>query len=332
MKVNSLVSVIVPVYNVQKYIGKCITSIQDQTYKNIEIIIINDGSLDNSVEIINECAANDNRIKIIHIDNNGVSNARNIGINTAVGEYVTFIDADDFIDSNFIEYMLSIVRVSKADFVLSRKCNVFPGPNKTEEVDKIEIITGEKIAVDFISPGGITIGCWNKMYKRDLLIKNNVSFPVNFFMGEGLNFIIQVAHISKTVGVGNKKVYNYRRDNPNSATTVKSVEKFINANKALMNIKNKYDFESEEYNHGLLCHSLHISLNILTLITESRSLDNYKEDYFNHLSFIRKNIFVIIKSSFSNKLKIKFLTYSFSPKASYYLFLCYKKIKASLHS
>lgn len=98
-----LISIVVPVYNAEKYIVKCMDSLINQTYGNIEIIVINDGSKDRTKNILDKYALNDKRIKIIHKENTGVSDTRNIGINISTGEYVCFVDADDWLDSDYIE-------------------------------------------------------------------------------------------------------------------------------------------------------------------------------------------------------------------------------------
>lgn len=103
----NLISVIVPVFNAEKQIERCIKSIQNQTYTNIEIIIINDGSTDKSIDIINKCIHDDNRVKVFDIVNQGVSAARNLGIKVASGEYFCFIDADDYVDECLIEKIIN---------------------------------------------------------------------------------------------------------------------------------------------------------------------------------------------------------------------------------
>ena len=112
---NPLVSVIIPIYNVEKYINKTINSVINQTYKNLEIILVNDGATDNSLEICKKYNEIDSRIMIIEKENGGLSSARNAGLDVAKGEYISLIDGDDFIESHFIEYLLSLIIKSEAD-------------------------------------------------------------------------------------------------------------------------------------------------------------------------------------------------------------------------
>ena len=103
-----LISIIVPIYRVEEYLDKCLSSIINQTYKNLEIILVNDGSDDNSIKIAKKYAKKDERIKIIEEDNKGLSCARNTGINASTGKYITFVDSDDFIEENYIEVLYKI--------------------------------------------------------------------------------------------------------------------------------------------------------------------------------------------------------------------------------
>ena len=110
---NIKISIIIPVYNSAKYLRKCLNSIINQTFDNIEIICINDGSTDNSLSIINEYAKIDSRIKVYTIENKGVSAARNYGILVATGEYIGFVDSDDYIDLNYYEEMMKQIKEEK---------------------------------------------------------------------------------------------------------------------------------------------------------------------------------------------------------------------------
>lgn len=117
---EDLISVIVPVYKVEKYINKCVDSIINQTYTNLEIILVDDGSPDNCGNICDEYAKKDNRIKVVHKENAGVSSARNIGLEKSSGKYITFIDADDYVEKNYCEELLNILKIENADCVACR--------------------------------------------------------------------------------------------------------------------------------------------------------------------------------------------------------------------
>ena len=114
-----MISAIVPAYNVEKYLERCVNSILIQTYENFEIILVDDGSKDQSVEICDKFAQEDNRIKVIHKENGGLSSARNAGMKIAEGKYIVFIDSDDDIEPNMFELMLQAAEENKADFVMT---------------------------------------------------------------------------------------------------------------------------------------------------------------------------------------------------------------------
>ena len=116
---NIMISAIVPAYNVEKYLERCVNSILIQTYENFEIILVDDGSKDQSVEICDKFAQEDNRIKVIHKENGGLSSARNAGMKIAEGKYIVFIDSDDDIEPNMFELMLQAAEENKADFVMT---------------------------------------------------------------------------------------------------------------------------------------------------------------------------------------------------------------------
>lgn len=130
----NLISVIIPVYNGEKYIKRCINSLINQTYKNIEIIIINDGSKDNSINIIKEISEKDKRIIIIDKENQGVSIARNAGIEKASGDYIMFVDVDDWVKTNMIEQMYKVIKKENVDIV---KCNSINEFNNKATENKI---------------------------------------------------------------------------------------------------------------------------------------------------------------------------------------------------
>ena len=122
MKNNDLISVIIPIYNVEKFLSFCIDSIVNQTYKNLEIILVDDGSTDNSGKICDEYALKDNRIKVMHKQNGGVSSARNVGLNIAKGKYIGFVDSDDYVENDMFEILHNLIIKNNVDISC---CNKF---------------------------------------------------------------------------------------------------------------------------------------------------------------------------------------------------------------
>ena len=309
-----LISIVVPVYNVEKYISQCIASILQQSYSNFELILINDGSTDQSGKIADMLASDDARIQVVHSENKGVSAARNLGIELSKGEYLVFVDSDDYLHSEYLAYMLEIAEKTQANFVMSKNCMRFPS-NKTqiEAAETIEIYSPEKAASELLFPGRIEIGCWNKMFQRAFIVQNNITFPQTFYMGEGLNFIIQAAEKSNGVGVGNRVVYYYRKDNPNSATTVLNISKYINAIAAIDNISNTTSLHSSEFLNTLKLHRNLTAFSALNAMLYMKSQQKFQNEYQEYLSIIRKNIFNILKEDLSLSLKIRMCLYCINP-------------------
>lgn len=218
---NCLVSVIVPVYNVGNYVSKCIQSIREQTYSNLEIILVDDGSTDNSGVICDEYEKKDIRIKVIHKKNAGVSAARNTGIDRCTGDYICFVDGDDYVMPDYVGYMLEQIIRNEADIALTTKMY---GNFDEKQVsnDEIEVWTSED-AVEAILCYQVPIGCYCKLFKADFL--EEIRFIPEIFIGEGFNFNVEAFQKADKIVAGKKKIYYYRRDNPTSAMTKFSIRK-----------------------------------------------------------------------------------------------------------
>ena len=192
------VSVIVPVYNSEKYIEKCLNSIIEQTYKDFELIVINDGSKDNSLEIL-EKYKNDfpKVITLINQENIGVSKTRNNAIKMAKGKYVMFIDNDDFIDKDYIETFINEAEKEDYDVVLGG----YRRPNeKGEIIKKLKLPQEEWAKFMIFAP-------WARIYKKEYLLKNDIEF-LSVNIGEDVYFNIQAMMISKKIKIIDYIGYN----------------------------------------------------------------------------------------------------------------------------
>jgi glycosyltransferase involved in cell wall biosynthesis len=182
---EKLVSIIIPVYNAEKYISRCLDSIINQSYKNIQIIVIDDGSTDNGVLILDKYKEDDNRISVYRTENRGVSYARNLGIEKAKGEYFVFVDADDFVQKDMIEKMYYRLLSDGSDICV---CNVWrtngdkskiQSNRKDEQIVLFNSIEKEEYMITFLLRQVHAYCVWNKMYKRSLIDKNNIRFAAN---------------------------------------------------------------------------------------------------------------------------------------------------------
>ena len=162
------VSVIIPVYNVETYISKCISSVIEQSYKNIEIILIDDGSKDSSGKILDEYEKGDDRITVIHQKNKGVSAARNRGLELASGDYVVFVDGDDWVDSNYVSYFVELLQNHECEIGMNVN-NYTAISNKSS--DNTYKISSEK-AMEWLYLDKIFVAVWNKIYDMQFLKRN----------------------------------------------------------------------------------------------------------------------------------------------------------------
>ena len=261
MENRPLVSVVVPTYNFGKYISKCVDSILKQSYDNIEIIIVNDGSTDDTKNILEELRKGNANIKVINKANEGVSTARNIGLEIASGEYIIFVDGDDYLSEDAVEYLVGLVDKPKADFGLSKNCFMREGEYQVVS-DNIKELGPQDATTLLLSPA-LIVGCWNKIYRKSVLDKYSIRFNPELFYGEGLRFINQMAMISNKVVVGERKVYFYRRNNYSSATSAFNIEKFKNGLKSIeligddlnpswLNAKKMWDWHKCQFYMGIV--------------------------------------------------------------------------------
>lgn len=284
---NPKVSVIIPAYNVGSYIEKCINSILLQTYSNLELIVVNDGSTDATPQIVNAIAARDHRLVPIHKKNGGVSTARNSGLDVCTGEYVVFVDGDDYLAPDYVEYMLGLVKQTGAEFCLSRNSFTHKGEAQVQE-DHIETLTPEDATALLLSPA-IIVGCWNKIYKRTLLLENNLRFSSELFYGEGLSFITTAAQLTNAVGVGCRKVYYYRRNNVASATTKFDIEKLYNGEKSLDVIEANLSISSPKIDAMLFLHRSIFALGALVRLLAHNVKNQHKDDYKRWKHFVNRS-------------------------------------------
>lgn len=175
MEKKTVISVIVPVYNVENYLKKCINSIINQTFKNLEIILVDDGSSDRSGDICDEYCKLDKRIKVIHKKNGGLSSARNIGIDNATGTYISFIDSDDWIEENLYEHCISLFRekVDIINFGIQR--NYSDGSFSDKKSDEYKLLNNKEAVISLNTFRNVDVSSCNKIYRRSLF--NKIRFP-----------------------------------------------------------------------------------------------------------------------------------------------------------
>lgn len=204
------VSVIVPIYNVEKYLRKCLDTIINQTQKNIEIICINDGSTDDSYKILEEYAKLDKRIVIINQENLGLSVARNVGISKSHGEFIGFIDSDDWIDLNYFEALYNVAKKHNADiaccgFLRAYSASKFKKRMNIVSEAVFELANEKFRATD--TPRRSYV--FNKIYKREVIEKHKLQFPPGVYF-EDTHFMVRALYFSKKLVTTPDTLYYYR--------------------------------------------------------------------------------------------------------------------------
>lgn len=275
---NILVSIIVPVYNGEKYIKNCIDRIKEQTYKNIELIIINDGSTDNTEEIIKKYNFNNLKHIIINKKNSGVSDSRNLGIKKSTGKYITFLDVDDELTSDAISYYMRIITVNKCDAVRGNYVLKYKDKfkrNKEKNKEKLYAqFEMKNLRLNLYRGNFNGFGCLF-FIKRKLLIDNNIYFPKEMSFMEDFVFISNLFKYAKSVFFSSKIMYLYIQNNDSASHST-------NIDKRLCNIDYKYKntieyIRSNNFSKETICDILNQNIYIL-LKTQYYIINNYKID------------------------------------------------------
>ena len=299
------VSIIVAIYKSENFLKKCIESIINQTYSNLEIILVDDGSPDNSGCICDEYAKKDNRITVIHKENGGTCEARNVGLQKVTGDYIVIVDGDDWLSLDYVEYMMKILKDTKADMAMTDCIFTTRDQNQVKN-DTIEIWSPEKATAALIYPI-IPIGPWNKIYSTSLIKTNNITFSVPW-SGEGLYFTTTAAQYSKKVGVGHRKVYNYRLNNLNSGLTNYNLQMGINALRNIKFIGNNLIIKSSTVKHAVDWHIWKNYNYLLFLLVATNSISSQKDLYYDCLKNIRSRLIkVVFYSDLGIKTKLKMI-------------------------
>ena len=212
---EKLLSVIIPVYNIEKYLSECINSVINQTYKNIEIICVNDGSTDSSPQILKNFKNIDKRIVLIEKANAGLASARNTGIEYANGDYIAFLDSDDWLELDFYEKLIKRLEQDNSDIAIGETYYIFPDRiAKNDWVNRYNFKSNKNFIESVIEKQNIiyACACWNKVYKSELIKKNNLIFPDGLFI-EDVPFTFQTTIYAKRISLVRGAILNYRRTN-----------------------------------------------------------------------------------------------------------------------
>lgn len=309
---TSKVSVVVPVYNSAEYLPQCLESIINQSYKNIEIICVNDGSKDNSLDILMEYKNKDPRIVVIDKPNGGVSSARNAGLKAATGKYVQFIDSDDLINVEALKNLFEEAETFNADIVTFQKTwfNKNEQPNISEKLEYDIKATEHYFHNESENPFVRSLDCnviHNKFYKKDFLINNNLFFDEKVKLGEDTLFCWMSFIRTNTIAVDENTYYYHRTDIETSLTGASSMQKLFNNRMLMINhlIEHKDDFKFEGYKEWILGWAINFGMEIFEFGSSEEKAENAKL-FFNTIDeFLKSENVEVSEDALSKMQKIK---------------------------
>ena len=212
-KMGNLVSIIVPVYNGEKYLERCFMSLVNQTYHDIEVIIIDDGSTDSSYDICNFYAKKFSNITVIKKENGGVSSARNIGLINAKGDFITFVDSDDYVDCMFIQNLMTAQKLYNADLLISNAIDVYENGDivPAKNINKILFLNQEEAIFHFLKSDYYTPVCWGRLYRKSCI--KSLKFDEKLRIAEDGKFFLSAIENSEQIYViPDTKYYYYIRN------------------------------------------------------------------------------------------------------------------------
>ena len=298
-----LISIIIPVYKVEKYLEKCIKSVLSQTYKNLQIILVDDGSPDNCGNICDDYARVDNRIEVIHKANGGLSDARNVGLKAARGEYIGFVDSDDYVESNYIEvlyyYYQKYNTVPICGFVYHDEYNHEKPVKYSWSGDEGLVSLGEAFRLK--SELYLT-ALWNKLFDRRLIVEKNIRFDTNVSVGEDLRFSVDyfIKNNIDKICVLPEPLYHYMKltDNSLMSSFVDDLDREKDSLNLIRNLAIKYNKNADaEYEKALE----QVKTSMIYLIMRDKKFSN-KEKFirikkinykFTLIMFVKEKILII---------------------------------------
>lgn len=306
---DKLISIIVPIYNCEKYLEKCLNSIINQTYKKLEIILINDGSIDDSEKICQQFLSKDGRVKYIKQKNMGVSTARNNGIKQATGDFVCFVDSDDYLEQDYInELKKGMIR---SELTISEYYINSNDEETHKSYDINNVIKKEEFLKKIVYDDFFCGYLWNKMYNLSIIKENNIAFNPQIKIMEDFLFNIEYVEYVENIQIIKKPLYHYI-ENPNGAMNSIKRNKDITVLSVLPLIIEKY----EKY-------KLHEECKIYKMkyILESyRAKYEFKKDVnCDKINQYLNEIPCVLKIKIPFKLKLKFMIITKFPKLYYAL-------------
>lgn len=283
---GDLISIVVPIYNVEQYLQRCLDSIIKQTYQNLQIILVDDGSTDNCPQICDEIEKKDNRIEVIHKKNGGLSDARNTGIEKSIGEFITFIDSDDYISKDYIEILHSLImenfaQVSIIDLYKTSKSDE---SYKNKNI-RVEVLDQNKAISEMLYSKLYSTSACGKLFQKSLF--NNIEFPLRKY-SEDLFTIYKVLNNASKIVYSNQTCYYYFRREGSIIVSDFNVHK-LDVFEAINNIKRDLP-SNDEIEKSISCQTVEAATTILQTNITYKEVKRYKL-----WELIKKNRCVVIR-------------------------------------
>lgn len=301
---NEKISIIVPVYNAELYVERCLESICNQTYKNIEILVIDDGSTDNSFKICKEFEKKDARVKLIHKDNEGVSRTRNVALEQASGSYIMFVDSDDWIKENMCQLMLNSITDEESDVAICEYIHYIERENKEKKIEINDY--GYREFKDIISDDRTKAGgfSWNKMIRKDRI---NYNFDENIHNFENLLFLLRNSDAIKKFSIVHEALYVY---NINENSTIHTSDFSLKKTSTLDGLNEilKYldcTFSINCYKRNFVENYCRIHFYLKYFKLDTSDVEKYNKDYINYYKDLIKSNCFSIKEKIKLFLRVK---------------------------
>lgn len=299
------ISVIVPIYRIEKYLPTCIESLLNQSFQYFELLLINDGSPDNCAKICDDYAKIDARVKVVHKKNGGLLSARKAGLNEAKGKYISFVDGDDWVDKYYLDIMYKLAEANASDLVMTGHFREFDGKIETIK-PKLAGVYGEQEIESSIIPNaiyngafcehGISTYVWNKLFKTELLKEVLFDVPNDIVMGEDAAITYSYLSISKRLVISRIPLYYYRQRHDSIVKSIENPKTEYYRLGLLMNfLKLKL---SKKLDNQTLNKQIKLYLYSQILVRSGGIIHNKSEDlFFNPFLRVKRNSKVVVYSS-----------------------------------
>lgn len=285
------ISIIATFYNLEDYAKRCVDSLTSQTLQDIEIICVNDGSQDNTINILQELAQNDNRIKIIDKKNEGVSIARNTGINSASGEYIMFVDGDDYLEPNACEILYKKAIETNVDIVTFQfiykwtnkaiKDKKFKNSPYYDEIkDSPYLFSNKQKKIYKSINAGI---CWDKLYKKDFIISHKIFFPDKLTHNEDTVFILKTLLSNPTILVTKDYLYTHWKSNKNSLTNIDRYSYLLKILEAINYANTIFDNIKYNKNNIMRLYFIDTTLHHFLILCSCLYYSTYRKEYISSI-------------------------------------------------